>query len=454
MGWRVKRFVESQRAPADASSLAVLRILFGLLMFASTLRFLTSGWIEKFYQGKAFFFKYWGFSFIEVPSVGWIYAIYIGLALCSLLIAIGLFYRVAAVLFAVGFTVVELFDATNYLNHYYLVSLLGLLFVIVPTHRCFSIDAMRRPLLAAQTLPRWCLYLFRFQIACVYIFAGLAKFQSDWLLHAQPLNLWLTARTDTAIIGPLLDHAWVAYVASWAGFLFDTTIVFWLSMRRTRRVAYLVLLGFHFFTGVFFNIGMFPYIMTVAATVFFAPDWPRRWLRRSAVSTASALAPASGLRKLGLAAIACFCLLQVIVPLRRLALSDNVLWDEQGMRWSWQVMVREKHGAVTYFVGAAGSDGELQVSPHRYLDRRQEREMSAQPDLILQLAHHIRDDFEARGYREVTVRAEALVSLNGRAKGHMIDSSVNLAAIENGLWSAEWILPAPSEAPPRIGQGR
>ena len=42
--------------------------------------------------------------------------------------------------------------------------------------------------------------------------------------------------------------------------------------------------------------------------------------------------------------------------------------------------------------------------------------MSGQPDLILQLAHHIRDDFERRGQGPVEVRVDALVSLNGRAR--------------------------------------
>ena len=73
-------------------------------------------------RNRRFSLKYWGFSWVSVPSVTWIYAIYIGLAFCSLAIAIGFFYRASALVFFVGFTYVELFDVTNYLNHYYLVS--------------------------------------------------------------------------------------------------------------------------------------------------------------------------------------------------------------------------------------------------------------------------------------------------------------------------------------------
>ena len=43
---------------------------------------------------------------------------------------------------------------------------------------------------------------------------------------------------------------------SWGGFLYDLTIVLWLSWRRSRPFAYAVVCTFHFFTHVFFNIGM------------------------------------------------------------------------------------------------------------------------------------------------------------------------------------------------------
>lgn len=442
-------------SPVDAAGLAAFRILFGLLMFAGLARFATSGWIERFYGEPVFFFKYWGFGWLEAPPVAWVYAITIALAVLALCIALGLFYRVAAVLFTVGFTYTELLDVTNYLNHYYLVSLLGLLLALVPAHRLWSLDAWRRPGLRSQTAPRWALYLIRFQVGTVYVFAGLAKLQSDWLLHAQPLNLWLTARTDTAIIGPLLDELWVAYAASWFGFLFDTTIVLWLSWRRSRPVAYAVLLGFHFMTGVFFNIGMFPFIMTVAATIFFDPSWPRRFVRAAAPALRAApVSSPSRWQRAGLAALGVFCAFQVLVPLRHFAYPGDVLWNEQGMRWSWKVMVREKHGAVTYYVRFPGLGGkELQISPGRYLDSRQEREMAGQPDLVLQLAHHIRDEYRARGYEDVEVRAEALVSLNGRPARHMIDPTVDLARVEDDLGVAEWILPGPTEDPIQLGRG-
>jgi hypothetical protein len=88
------------------------------------------------------------------------------------------------------------------------------------------------------------------------------------------------------------------------------------------------------------------------------------------------------------------------------------------------------------------------VSPARYLTDVQEREMSGQPDLILALAHHVRDDFERRGLGPVEVRVEALVSLNGRRLAPLIDPRVDLASVKDGLGRARFVLPAPSEPPP------
>lgn len=435
--------------PVDIASLAAFRILFGLLMCAGTARFLFSGWIPRFYgEQHAFYFKYWGFGWVPVAPTWALYALYAALAVLALLVAVGLFYRASAFLFLLGFTYAQLLDVTSYLNHYYLVVLLSAILCILPLHRAWSVDAWRKPALRARTLPAWALYLVRFQIAVVYAFAALAKLGSDWLLHAQPLHIWLSARAELPVLGPWLDEPWMAYLMSWAGFLYDATIVLWLSLRRTRPYAYGVVLCFHAMTAQLFNIGMFPYIMSISALAFFSPSWPRRWLRRDMAETHPA-APGQprSLGRLGLAALGAYCLIQVLVPLRHYLYPGNVLWNEEGMRFSWKVMVREKHGSITYHVRFPDTGKELQVTPRQYLDARQEREMSGQPDLVLQLAHRIAADFRARGMGEVEVRAEALVSLNGRPARLMIDPQRDLARIDDGLMPKDWILPGPDTPP-------
>src|SRR3954454_24549891 len=128
-----------------------------------------------------------------------------------------------------------------------------------------------------------------------------------------------------------------------------------------------------------------------------------------------------------------YCAFQIVFPLRFLAYGGDVRWHEQGMRFSWRVMVREKNGSITFVVRAPHSGRTFYVAPLQYLTRLQEREMSSQTDLILQLAHRIRDDYAARGVGPVEVRADTWVSLNGRAIHRLIAPHVDLSRIEDGL---------------------
>jgi vitamin K-dependent gamma-carboxylase len=446
------------RRPLDASALALFRMALGAVVLSSALRFLLNGWADRMFVRPTFRFHYWGFGWLPQLPPAAVQGLFVVLALAGVLVAVGLCYRPAVATLFVVFTLLQLVDVANYLNHYYLVSLLSGLMFFVPAHRLWSLDARRNPRLRSDFAPAWCTYLLRFQVAVVYVNAGLAKATADWLLHAQPLNIWLSARTSLPIVGPLLDLQATAYAAAWAGFLFDTTIAFWLLWRRTRPVAYVAVLGFHVATHFLFPfIGMFPVIMVVAAQIFFEPDWPRRLAARVTRGRwasgpplpAPALLPGRWFVA-GASAAALFALAQVAMPLRTHLYGGNVLWHEQGMRFSWRVMAREKNGSVTFLVRAPGSGREWAVPPSKYLTRTQELEMSVQPDLIQQLAVRIARDFERSGRGPVEVHADARVSLNGRPASLLIDPAVDLSRVSDGLGAKSWILPAPAGPPPRL----
>jgi hypothetical protein len=444
--------------PRDVAALAAFRVAFGAIVVASALRFLANGmgWIDALFVRPKVHFTYWGFHWLPSPSSAAVHALFAALAVLGLLVSVGLFYRPAVVLLGLVFTYLQLVDVTTYLNHYYLVSLLAGLMAFIPAHRAFSLDARRRPTLRAETAPAWCTWLLRAQIAIVYVNAGLAKATADWLLHAQPLNIWLSAHADAPVVGPLLALPAVAYVAAWTGFLFDTTIVLFLSWRRARPFAYAAVLAFHLGTHLLFPaIGMFPVIMVVGALVFFEPSWPRDLLARlrrapRADVAAGPVAAAGRWRGAFVGAAALFLAAQIAVPLRSHLYGGSVSWHEQGMRFSWRVMSRAKNGVVTFVVREPSSGREWRVAPSRYLTMVQEREMSVQPDLILQLAHRIAADFAANGQPGVEVRVQALASLNGRLPAPLVDPTVDLAREPDGFAPKRWILPAPAEDPPHL----
>ncbi len=434
-------------APVDIAWLAAFRILFGLTLFTSLVRFIAYGWLDEFFLKPRFHFKYFGFAWVEPLHDALLRDLFWALALLALCVAAGVAFRLSALLLVLGFTYLQLIDVTTYLNHYYLVSLLGLLLVCSPAHRAWSVDAWLFPKLRSDVIARGVQVLFRFQVGVVYTFAGLAKAHGDWLLHATPLRIWLGSHTSMPVVGPLFRSELVAFLMSWGGFLFDTCVPWFLLYKRTRPYAYVVLIGFHLVVGQLFPIGMFPVIMMLAATVFFDADWPRvlPFLRN-----ARAVGRPTNVRPTWLAIAVAYCLVQLLMPLRSFAYGGNVRWHEQGMRFSWRVMVREKNGAITYVVHSKSKGRTWYVSPESYLTPRQSREIEGQPDLILQLAHHIGDQFERRGLGPVEVRVQAVVSLNGRLGQPMIDPTVDLYRVRDGLARADWILPAPQEPPPHM----
>lgn len=440
--------------PIDAAWLAVFRALYGVTLAVSLWRFIANGWIESFFIRPQFFFKFWGFEWVrplDGPAMRGLVWSLIALALC---VALGVAYRLSAALFATGLIYLQLIDVSTYLNHYYLAALLALLLAVSPAGRLWSVDAVvarwlgdaaRTPSVSAA----W-LYLFRFQIGVVYAFAGLAKLQPDWLIHAQPLRIWLGASTDLPLIGELFTLPWVPLAMSWCGFLFDTTIVGFLLHPRTRLPAYGVVLLFHALTRWLFPIGMFPIIMSVSALVFFSPSWPRALLERTDHAEFTPREPRRPSRIWHHAALALgglYCVVQLALPLRFLAYGGNVLWHEQGMRFSWRVMVRAKGGGTTFVVRSARLGHTWHVSPREYLTPMQENEMSSQPDLIVQLARQIEHDFVQRGLGPVEVRAESRAALNGRRSAPLIDPQIDLARVEDGLARARFVLPEPREAP-------
>lgn len=446
-GWR-SRLAE----PRDSASLAALRILVGAMMAFGLARFVAQGWVEKVLIEPTYFFKYPGFEW-TVVGPPWVlythFAVTAGAAVC---VSLGLFYRPAIVVYFLGFLYLQLLDVTLYLNHYHLVILVSGIFCLLPLGERASLDVWlgRRPRRA--TVPAWMIYLLRLQVTVVYLHAALAKAQPDWLLHAQPLGIWLRARSEVPVLGDLFAQPWAPMLFSWGGFLYDLTIWIFLLVPRTRGWAYLAVLGFHGCTWLLFDIGMFPVIMAVLTTVFFEPNWPTRIrdrLRRRLGESPPA-PRASGARPVSLglaAALVLYSAFQLLFPLRSHLMSDSVLWTELGMRYSWKVMVREKNGDVTYRVRSKVTGREWQVPAEKYLTWRQLSDMSGQPDLIMDLGKHVAWDFRRRGLGPVEVRVDAWVSLNGRPARRLVDPTIDVETIDRAHGMSAWIAPPPTEPP-------
>lgn len=425
------------------SPLVTFRVLFGLLMFASVVRFWTNGWIEKQYIEPSLHFKYFGFHWIPEPSTLGIYLLFILVGLSALGIALGLVYRLSTILFFLSFTYIELIDATYYLNHYYFVSLVGFLLIFMPAHRLHSLDVRFGLTKSTTKVPAGYISLIKFQLAIVYLFAGIAKLNADWLLHAMPLALWLPAQDHLPIIGPFMKLEITPYLMSWAGAIYDLTIPFLLIISRTRTLAYLMVIAFHLMTWWFFQIGMFPFIMIGATLIFFSPAFHERvqsWLLSDKSIVSAPHAHPVSIRSWALFPAACFILFQVAFPFRYLSYDGNPFWHEQGYRYGWRVMLIEKAGYAQFKV-VNGRGQKIEVDNKDFLTPVQEKMMSTQPDFMIQYAKILKNHYKSIGVDVAGVNADVHVTLNGRSSKPYIKPEVDLAAQVDSWQPKTWILP-------------
>jgi hypothetical protein len=437
----------------SAAPLAVFRIALGLLLFGSIVRFWAKGWIHDLYVEPTHYFSFYGFEFIK-PLGAYTYLLFVMCACCALMVAIGFFYRYAITGLFLSFTYIELIDKSTYLNHYYFISMICLMMIFLPAHVYFSVDAWRNRKIFSNRIPRWSLDSLKLFVCMVYFFAGLAKINSDWLLHAQPLRIWLPAKNDLPVIGSLFNHDWVAYAFSWAGCLYDLSIPFLLLSPRTRLFAYAAVVIFHVLTAILFPIGMFPYIMIATALIFFSADFHNRilgtigrWINAGPdfIKAPATHYPVSLFKSRILpAAFAIFLLVQIAIPFRYILYPGELFWTEEGYRFSWRVMLMEKAGYAQFSVRDA--DGkQIIVDNREFLTPLQEKMMSTQPDMILQYAHILRDHYADQGFRSPEVYVDSYVALNGRLGKPLVNSLTDLSQEKESFNHKLWILPFGNE---------
>lgn len=424
--------------------LAFFRVCFGLLILFGILRFAYNGWIESLYIQPRFFFSYFGFEFVK-PLGTYTPWLFVLCGLSALSLALGLFYRLSAILLFLSFTYIELMDLSTYLNHYYFITLICFLMVFMPAAKAWSLDAWFKPESRKDLVPVWYTDALKLMVAILYVYAGLAKINSDWLLNAQPLRTWLPARNDMPIIGQWFNYPATAYIFSWMGCLYDLSIPFLLLNRKSRPYAYAAVVVFHLLTALLFPIGMFPHIMVVTALIFFDADFHQKVLnffaRRFFKQT-----PTVSINRVyrghpwALRTLVLFFSFQLLFPFRYLLYPGELFWTEEGYRFSWRVMLMEKAGYAQFTVLDQKGNKQV-VNNNDFLTPLQEKMMATQPDMMLQYAHLLKKHFEEKGFVNPEVHVDSYVALNGRLGRPLVNADIDLASQKESLKHKYWITP-------------
>ncbi len=437
--------VEVRRAlgrPIDGASLFVFRFFAGVLIAYELVASLAGGRFAEYVE-PSFHFSYPFFEWLRPwpPSV---MAIHWGVTIAlALLVAAGAWTRVVAPALFLAWTALFLMERSEYLNHAYLYCWITFWLAVLPVGQALSIDAWRRPERVNGQIPAWVLGALGVQMAIVYVFAGIAKLDVDWLSGAA--MQWRTLQNEPRqLLLPWLSHPLSPTAIAWGGLVFDLAIVPALLWRRTRAPAFAVAIAFHLANAVLFGLKSFPWFSIAATTLFLDPSWPRhtpfgRWLPTLPSGTSSSRAVSLGL----VAALGLCAIVQIAVPLRHWAYAGNVSWTEAGYLFSWRMLTRAKYGFVVFEVVDPRNNARSIVDPRDFLTDRQDARMAYQPDMILQFARFLADERERESGHRPRVYAKGLVSLNRGPRRPLVDPNVDLAAERWTFRSWPWVLPRP-----------
>ncbi len=448
----------------NIASLAFFRIVFGILGFADVLgSWIGKHWMEKAFNSENFQFKYFGFEWVKTLPDPWLSLVFILGMFAALGIAFGKWYRTSATVFALCFSYIFFLEKAYYLNHGYLTMLIAWWIIFMPLAKNYSMDALRKPALQQTMVDYWSLFLIKFMMGVVYCYGGIAKLNWDWL-NGLPLKMWLKQRSDMPLLGYIWKQDVTAYIMSYGGLLLDLFVVFFLLNKKTRIWALGFVIFFHLNNLILFQIGIFPFLSTTLTLLFFEPEFPihawnwlerkirflkpvtRWWQKRfnSTVETTSVnhFSDTPRNRYVLTSAIVIFSLFMLVVPFRHHFFEDKVAWTEEGHRYSWRMMLRQKYSRGYFKVKNLVTNDSITVQPRKLLTKRQRRKLMTHPEMILQFAHHLRDKYEKEYGNEVAVFCEIRVNLNGRRYQQYIDPTVNLAKEEfNFFKHKEWIIP-------------
>ncbi len=439
----VTKLIDRGLNPVDNASVTFFRICFGLISATWAWDYLSKGLATQLYVNSPYHFTYYLLDWVKPLPGDLIYLHFLVLLLAAVCIAIGFLYRISSFVWAIGFTYFFLIDRTSYQNHYYLMVLISWWLPFLPLNRNVSVDAWHWPQIRSEFVSSWVLWIIQFHIGVPYFFGGIAKIVPDWFFGA-PLVQMMASKSDLPFVGELLGNPSIGLILAWGGLVFDLAVVPMLIWKKTRVIAYCFCIVFHLMNAVIFNIHIFPWFMLAATPVFFEPDWPRRVLGGARLELSTCVgnqgAP-SFFQRLIACGILGYLTFHCLWPLRHHLYPGDASWNERGHYFAWRMMLRGKSVVLGYAIHDKVTGKTVDGNVNRFLNPEQSEKFGRDPEMILQFAHFLGNEYKKTTGHDASVYVLALASLNGRKPELMIDPNVDLMREPRGFDERAWLMP-------------
>ena len=482
--------------PIEPSSISYFRICFGILISWQAWIMIEESWTWTLFTQKAMYFKYWPFEFVSPMNPTMMIAIIVVMGICGIFVASGIFYRLSSLLIFTIFTYIFLIEKARYENHLYLICLISFIMIFIPAgkHLTFpSIFKTRNP--KTLTLPNWPLFLLRSQIGIVYIFAGIAKLNTDWIYRAEPLTQWMLTYKGPEIIGNSVSNSITPWIMTYSAITIDLFALPLLCYKKTRVFTYLTLVVFHLFNAHLFGIGIFPFLMILSTAIFFDHQWIKNLTNNiktfnykkisyliiglgigyiigsflqikgehpigivGAIGIAifssnidepfkrqgnhvfnptntSPKTSKSTTRKLSetlvLYSIIIWISFQLLIPMRHLVIPGNVNWTNEGHYFAWRMKLNNKEAKGIFTITDNINKVTWNLDPRMFLTELQYETMLTRPNLILQFVRYVENHLKNNGYPDISIKSDIIISMNSAPTNSLIDKNMDLTKVSD-----------------------
>lgn len=423
----------------DNAPLIIFRIFLGFLLACETFGAILTGWVKNNLVTPKFTYSHIGMEWLQPLPGNGMYFYFALMGVLGLLVMIGYKYRWSLGLYTLLWAGAYFMQKTSYNNHYYLLLLVCLIMLFLPAHRYASADAKLNPAIKKLTMPAWCSWVMIVQITIVYFYATLAKFYPGWLDGTFVRSL-LSHSVSNPTLHDIMTQKWFYLFITYAGMVFDLSVVPLMLFKRTRTIAFVASLIFHLFNSITLQIGIFPFFALSFAVFFYPPDSIRRlFFKKKPFAETAGETTAEG-KNIFYWFFIPYLIIQLLLPLRHYLIKGDVLWTEEGHRLSWRMMLRSRGGYTSFRIVDKKTGERVYYNLHSELTDKQRSSMETRPDMLWQTAQRIKKHWAALG-KDVAVYADSKVAINNGAYYTLIDPKTDLAAAKwDYFFHCSWIL--------------
>lgn len=434
----IQRFSNWLASPVEGHILGLFRIIYGLFMCYEMIDYMRIDLVKHMFVLPALNFHYTGLYWLEALPEFWMDTIIMVLLGAAVAITLGLWMRIACMIFALGYAYIFLIDVSIYNNHIYLFILLAVLLGFTDADQFFSLRKRRLP---DVFVARWQPFIIQAQLVIVYFFAGMIKLRSDWWALQEPVRTVVASISEGFWLGGFYKSEIGIYTMVYVGFLLDVLSPFLLWYKPVRNWAVLPFLAFHYSNSqIFGDIGIFPYIMACSLIIFFeVKELP--FLRKLQSAGKAPALPVT--RKAVRYTLVAYFAFQVLFPIRGYFLPNDLDYTKIGNRFGWRVKSDTRRPEPMRFVIIdPRSNQGVDVPFQQYVNTMQIMAMLNDPRCVHDFAQWVKAEGVRRGVPNPQVKAIVRFGYNGRPPQDFIDPTVDLASAHwSPFQTIGWVVP-------------